>query len=442
MLFVFIALLPIALGFVGDFRCIQTINSAALNITAPSIDTQVVDVSRGLGTYYVLDRVYLNATLLLTGYYPIDGSVFRNVSLKGTNTLSINWFNPPFLSEFNDGLFAKVKNFKNLGSDKVSQFPTIFIGSNFVNTSYTVVIEPYNGVLQASICQYTICEKPYTECGKPSVQYDVVAYWHYDFIDNPPSCILKRNFTYNVDADWLYFHFYQQGGTFYAYSADTASATTFLFSMYIGVPLTQYFVLPFMCSSALVPQYWVTPLVKRQYLLQFNQRGVITAAVDCASSYTSEIKCKTQSMMPNTGVYDISGYTVQPVGLVYRRVPNLPECNIEAWLNAKSVPSPLNWERRTFSNCNFNLTSLLQLVSAESLFCNKYDASKVYGTCFGSISIDKFAIPNSRRVDLQVGNLGLLQSFNYRIDTSVPSCQLYYSLAQGNVTVNNHNPSS
>ncbi|ACT11042.1 spike protein [Rat coronavirus Parker] len=445
MLFVFLTLLPSCLGYIGDFRCINRVNTSISNARAPSVSTEVVDVSKGLGTYYVLDRVYLNATLLLTGYYPVHGSMYRNMALMGTNTLSLNWFEPPFLSEFNDGIYAKVKNLKaSLPIGSASYFPTIIIGSNFVNTSYTVVLEPYNGIIMASICQYTICQLPHTYCKPNTGGNTLIGFWHTDL--RSPVCILTRNFTFNVNAEWLYFHFYQQGGTFYAYYADVSSATTFLFSSYIGAVLTQYFVLPYMCnpttSGVFSPQYWVTPLVKRQYLFNFNQKGIITSAVDCASSYTSEIKCKTQSMNPNTGVYDLSGYTVQPVGLVYRRVRNLPDCKIEEWLAANTVPSPLNWERKTFQNCNFNLSSLLRFVQAESLSCSNIDASKVYGMCFGSISIDKFAIPNSRRVDLQLGKSGLLQSFNYKISTRATSCQLYYSLAQNNVTVINHNPSS
>nr|BAJ04696.1 spike glycoprotein [Murine hepatitis virus] len=446
MLFVvFILLLPSCLGYIGDFRCIQTVNSNGNNASAPSISTEVVDVSKGLGTYYVLDRVYLNATLLLTGYYPVDGSSYRNLALTGTNTVSLAWFKPPFLSEFNDGIFAKVKNLKaNTPNGAISFFPTIVMGSLFGNTSYTVVLEPYNNIIMASVCMYTICQLPYTDCKSNTNGNKIIGFWHTDV--KPPTCLLKRNFTFDVNAEWLYFHFYQQGGTFYAYYANVSSATTFLFSIYIGDVLTQYFVLPYICtpmsSGVLSPQYWVTPLVKRQYLFNFNQKGVITSAVDCASSYTSEIKCKTQSLSPSTGVYDLSGYTVQPVGVVYRRVPNLPDCKIEEWLTAKSVPSPLNWERRTFQNCNFNLSSLLRYVQAESLSCTNIDASKVYGMCFGSVSVDKFAIPRSRQIDLQIGNSGFLQTANYKIDTAVTSCQLYYSLSKNNVTINNHNPSS
>nr|P11225.1 RecName: Full=Spike glycoprotein; Short=S glycoprotein; AltName: Full=E2; AltName: Full=Peplomer protein; Contains: RecName: Full=Spike protein S1; Contains: RecName: Full=Spike protein S2; Contains: RecName: Full=Spike protein S2'; Flags: Precursor [Murine hepatitis virus strain JHM]CAA28484.1 surface projection glycoprotein [Murine hepatitis virus] len=445
MLFVFILLLPSCLGYIGDFRCIQTVNYNGNNASAPSISTEAVDVSKGRGTYYVLDRVYLNATLLLTGYYPVDGSNYRNLALTGTNTLSLTWFKPPFLSEFNDGIFAKVQNLKtNTPTGATSYFPTIVIGSLFGNTSYTVVLEPYNNIIMASVCTYTICQLPYTPC-KPNTNGNrVIGFWHTDV--KPPICLLKRNFTFNVNAPWLYFHFYQQGGTFYAYYADKPSATTFLFSVYIGDILTQYFVLPFICTptagSTLAPLYWVTPLLKRQYLFNFNEKGVITSAVDCASSYISEIKCKTQSLLPSTGVYDLSGYTVQPVGVVYRRVPNLPDCKIEEWLTAKSVPSPLNWERRTFQNCNFNLSSLLRYVQAESLSCNNIDASKVYGMCFGSVSVDKFAIPRSRQIDLQIGNSGFLQTANYKIDTAATSCQLYYSLPKNNVTINNYNPSS
>nr|AAO59467.1 hybrid spike protein [RNA transcription vector pBRDI2] len=445
MLFVFILFLPSCLGYIGDFRCIQLVNSNGANVSAPSISTETVEVSQGLGTYYVLDRVYLNATLLLTGYYPVDGSKFRNLALRGTNSVSLSWFQPPYLNQFNDGIFAKVQNLKtSTPSGATAYFPTIVIGSLFGYTSYTVVIEPYNGVIMASVCQYTICQLPYTDCKPNTNGNKLIGFWHTDV--KPPICVLKRNFTLNVNADAFYFHFYQHGGTFYAYYADKPSATTFLFSVYIGDILTQYYVLPFICNptagSTFAPRYWVTPLVKRQYLFNFNQKGVITSAVDCASSYTSEIKCKTQSMLPSTGVYELSGYTVQPVGVVYRRVANLPACNIEEWLTARSVPSPLNWERKTFQNCNFNLSSLLRYVQAESLFCNNIDASKVYGRCFGSISVDKFAVPRSRQVDLQLGNSGFLQTANYKIDTAATSCQLHYTLPKNNVTINNHNPSS
>nr|QKY12182.1 HKU-1 CoV spike protein receptor binding domain [synthetic construct] len=141
-------------------------------------------------------------------------------------------------------------------------------------------------------------------------------------------------------------------------------------------------------------------------------------------------------------LYFQSNATVKPVATVYRRIPNLPDCDIDNWLNNVSVPSPLNWERRIFSNCNFNLSTLLRLVHVDSFSCNNLDKSKIFGSCFNSITVDKFAIPNRRRDDLQLGSSGFLQSSNYKIDISSSSCQLYYSLPLVNVTINNFNPSS
>nr|UVJ46707.1 spike glycoprotein [Bamboo rat coronavirus]WEY18163.1 MAG: spike protein [Bamboo rat coronavirus] len=439
MLFI-LFMLPSAFAVIGDLKCTtSSINDEDAH--SPTISEEVVDVSNGLGTYYVLDRVYLNTSLLLNGYYPISGSTFRNVALKSTLLMSTTWFKPPYLSEFNNGIFAKVRNTKLVANGVTySEFNSIVIGSIFVNTSYTIVVRPRNGVLEITACQYTMCEYPHTIC-HPALGNQRQEFWHYEG-NNQPVCLFNKNFSYDVSAEWLYFHFYQDGGTFYAYYADHSQPTTFLFNLYLGSLLSHYYVLPLTCNAqALTMQYWVTPLAKRQYLLKFDEHGVITNAVDCVSNYISEIQCKTQAISPNTGVYDLSGFTVQPVATVYRRIPNLPDCEIENWLNHKDVPSPLNWERKMFTNCNFNLSSLLRYVQADSFSCNNMDASKVYGMCFSSILIDKFAVPNSRKVDLQLGNSGFLQSFNYKIDTTATSCQLYYSLHQNNVTVKNQNPS-
>lgn len=446
MIIIFIALLPVALCKIGDLQCTtNSINDVDTGI--PSISTETVDVQNGLGTYYVLNRVYLNTTLLLNGYYPTSGANFRDLALKGTLLLSTVWYNPPFLSEFNSGIFAKVKNTK-VERDGVtySEFNTIVFGTSFTNTTYTIVIEPLtevvgnkvNGILSVLVCQYTMCEYPNTVCNS-GLGSQRIRLWHHD--ESIVSCVYQRNFTYNVDADDFYFHFYQDGGTFYAYFTDSGFITTLLFNLYLGTVISHYYVMPITCNGALPVKYWVTPLTRRQYLLLFDKDGVITNAVDCASNYMSEIQCATQSITPNTGVYELTGYTVQPIADVYRRIPNLPDCDIEAWLNEKSVPSPINWERKTFSNCNFNMSSLLNLVQASSFDCNNIDASKFYGMCFGSITIDKFAIPNGRQVDLQLGSSGYLQNFNYRIDTSATSCQMYYSIPAENVTVTRDNPS-
>nr|UVN12911.1 MAG: spike protein [Betacoronavirus 1] len=432
---------------ISFLKC-TTVSINDVDTGAPVISTDIVDVTNGLGTYYVLDRVYLNTTLLLNGYYPTSGSTYRNMALKGTLLLSTLWFKPPFLSDFTNGIFAKVKNTKVIKDGvKYSEFPAITIGSTFVNTSYSVVVQPHTfnldnklqGFLEISVCQYTMCEYPNTICN-PNLGNQRVELWHWD--TGVVSCLYKRNFTYDVNADYLYFHFYQEGGTFYAYFTDTGVVTKFLFNVYLGTVLSHYYVMPLTCNSALTLEYWVTPLTSKQYLLAFNQDGVIFNAVDCKSDFMSEIKCKTLSIAPSTGVYELNGYTVQPIADVYRRIPNLPDCNIEAWLNDKSVPSPLNWERKTFSNCNFNMSSLLSFIQADSFTCNNIDAAKIYGMCFSSITIDKFAIPNGRKVDLQLGNLGYLQSFNYRIDTTATSCQLYYNLPAANVSVSRSNPST
>nr|BAE96086.1 spike protein [Canine respiratory coronavirus] len=438
--------LPMAFAVIGDLKC-TTVSINDVDTGAPSISTDVVDVTNGLGTYYVLDRVYLNTTLLLNGYYPTSGSTYRNMALKGTLLLSTLWFKPPFLSDFIDGVFAKVKNTKVIKDGVVySEFPAITIGSTFVNTSYSVVVQPHTtnldnklqGLLEISVCQYTMCDYPHTMC-HPNLGNKRIELWHWD--TGVVSCLYKRNFTYDVNADYLYFHFYQEGGTFYAYFTDTGVVTKFLFHVYLGTVLSHYYVMPLTCNSAMTLEYWVTPLTFKQYLLAFNQDGVIFNAVDCKSDFMSEIKCKTLSIAPSTGVYELNGYTVQPIADVYRRIPNLPDCNIEAWLNDKSVPSPLNWERKTFSNCNFNMSSLMSFIQADSFTCNNIDAAKIYGMCFFSITIDKFAIPNGRKVDLQMGNLGYLQSFNYRIDTTATSCQLYYTLPASNVSISRFNPS-
>ncbi|QEY10657.1 S protein [Dromedary camel coronavirus HKU23] len=447
MFLILLISLPMAFAVIGDSKC-TTVSINDVDTGVPSISTDTVDVTNGLGTYYVLDRVYLNTTLLLNGYYPTSGSTYRNMALKGTLLLSTLWFKPPFLSDFNAGIFAKVKNTKFVKSGVTySEFPAITIGSTFLNTSYSVVVQPHTtnldnklqGLLEISVCQYTMCEYPNTIC-HPNLGNQRVELWHWD--TGIVSCLYKRNFTYDVNADYLYFHFYQEGGTFYAYFTDTGFVTKFLFNVYLGTVLSHYYVMPLTCNIAMTLEYWVTPLTSRQYLLAFNQDGVIYNAVDCISDFMSEIKCKTHSISPSTGVYELNGYTVQPIADVYRRIPNLPDCNIEAWLNDKSVPSPLNWERKTFSNCNFNMSSLMSFIQADSFTCNNIDAAKIYGMCFSSITIDKFAIPNGRKVDLQLGNLGYLQSFNYRIDTTVTSCQLYYTLPAVNVSVSRLNPST
>nr|ARC95203.1 spike glycoprotein [Porcine hemagglutinating encephalomyelitis virus] len=447
MFFILLINLPSAFAVIGDLKC----NTSLINDVdtgVPFISSEVVDVTNGLGTFYVLDRVYLNTTLLLKGYYPISGATFRNVALKGTRLLSTLWFKPPFLSPFNDGIFAKVKN-SRFSKDGViySEFPAITIGSTFVNTSYSIVVKPHTslingnlqGFLQISVCQYTMCEYPQTIC-HPNLGNQRIELWHYD--TDVVSCLYRRNFTYDVNADYLYFHFYQEGGTFYAYFTDTGFVTKFLFKLYLGTMLSHYYVMPLTCDSALSLEYWVTSLTSRQFLLAFDQDGILYRAVDCASDFMSEIMCKTSSITPPTGVYELNGYTVQPVATVYRRIPDLPNCDIEAWLNSKTVSSPLNWERKIFSNCNFNMGSLMSFIQADSFGCNNIDASRLYGMCFGSITIDKFAIPNSRKVDLQLGKSGYLQSFNYKIDTAVSSCQLYYSLSAANVSVTHYNPSS
>nr|AIX10748.1 Spike glycoprotein [Human coronavirus OC43] len=451
MFLILLISLPTAFAVIGDLKCTSD-NINDKDTGPPPISTDTVDVTNGLGTYYVLDRVYLNTTLFLNGYYPTSGSTYRNMALKGSVLLSRLWFKPPFLSDFINGIFAKVKNTKVI-KDRVmySEFPAITIGSTFVNTSYSVVVQPrtikstqdgdnkLQGLLEVSVCQYNMCEYPQTIC-HPNLGNHRKELWHLD--TGVVSCLYKRNFTYDVNADYLYFHFYQEGGTFYAYFTDTGVVTKFLFNVYLGMALSHYYVMPLTCNSKLTLEYWVTPLTSRQYLLAFNQDGIIFNAVDCMSDFMSEIKCKTQSIAPPTGVYELNGYTVQPIADVYRRKPNLPNCNIEAWLNDKSVPSPLNWERKTFSNCNFNMSSLMSFIQADSFTCNNIDAAKIYGMCFSSITIDKFAIPNGRKVDLQLGNLGYLQSFNYRIDTTATSCQLYYNLPAANVSVSRFNPST
>nr|UGN74212.1 spike glycoprotein [Bovine coronavirus] len=447
MFLILLISLPTTFAVIGDLKC-TTVSINDVDTGVPSISTDTVDVTNGLGTYYVLDRVYLNTTLLLNGYYPTSGSTYRNMALKGTLLLSTLWFKPPFLSDFTNGIFAKVKNTKVIKDGVMySVFPAITIGSTFVNTSYSVVVQPHTtilgnklqGFLEISVCQYTMCEYPNTICNS-NLGNQRVELWHWD--TGVVSCLYKRNFTYDVNADYLYFHFYQEGGTFYAYFTDTGVVTKFLFNVYLGTVLSHYYVMPLTCNSALTLEFWVTPLTSKQYLLAFNQDGVIFNAVDCKSDFMSEIKCKTLSIAPSTGVYELNGYTVQPIADVYRRIPNLPDCNIEAWLNDKSVPSPLNWERKTFSNCNFNMSSLMSFIQADSFTCNNIDAAKIYGMCFSSITIDKFAIPNGRKVDLQLGNLGYLQSFNYRIDTTATSCQLYHNLPAANVSVSRFNPST
>lgn len=116
MFLILLISLPTAFAVIGDLNCTldPTLKGSFNNRDTglPPISIETVDVTNGLGTYYVLDRVYLNTTVFLNGYYPTSGSTYRNMALKGTDLLSTLWFKPPFLSDFINGIFAKVKNTK------------------------------------------------------------------------------------------------------------------------------------------------------------------------------------------------------------------------------------------------------------------------------------------------------------------------------------------
>lgn len=439
MFILLVLLLPLAKADVGTVQCYNNVN----DVSAPSIttSTEYFNVTDGRGTYYILNRAYFNTTQVFNGYYPRMGSVFRKYNLKATNLISSNWFKDPFVRDFNDGIFVVIKNTKyNFNGYIQPLFSGLIFGSNFQNSTPTIVVKPdvtvqngiVSGVLNVSVCYYHVCQYPFVGCtqwgGTNGFESITQA-------GDNPTCSYINTFSFNVNASWFLFHFYQDSGYFYAYFTDSGSVTRILFDTYIGVDINYYFIMPVMCNveiSSNPLQTWVTELYNLDFMLSFNETGDIIGAVDCTADPLSAIKCQALSHKPPTGVYNIPSVLPQPNITVTLRQSDVPDCNITDWLMSNNVSTPLNWERKTFTNCNFNLSAAFSRIAVTNYQCSSTSLSNIAGKCFKSITLDKFLYPAGIESYLQ---------YNYVPDNTRPYCFASYGLSQ-DLNVVRGNPSS
>nr|USS99157.1 spike glycoprotein [Grimso virus] len=401
---------------VGDVYC-QAVSNAT-NVNFQNL-TFTLDVSKGLGTYYILDKGYINTTTIFSGFYPVDGSIIYN-------KLFVGRVGAP-LYDFNDGVFVKLKNALVVDNHmSIHHIPALLFGTTFLNNTYTVVIEHVHDKIKASVCRRNICVHPVASCYYTSFPN------HQDriYVGAPEKgdCVLEREFSFHSPSPYLYFHFYQDGTTFYAFYGDDEGATHFMFEAYIGVPLLKYYVTPIDCELVEVGHSFVgvIPLEFRKYMLSFDRHGDVIQAVDCFSSYKAEIQCSLLDFEPNTGIYELGSSVSEPTKCIYRSKSNLPDCDLDSYLNDTKVSSPINWERRVFSNCLFNLSRVLELFQSR-LECFNIDVDKILGTCFDSILVDRFALPRRRREDV-VHQKGPLFDYNYAVSSSDMRCQLLYDM--------------
>uniref|UniRef100_UPI003AFB8265 BtHKU5-CoV-2-441 Spike RBD domain n=1 Tax=Bat coronavirus HKU5 TaxID=694008 RepID=UPI003AFB8265 len=113
--------------------------------------------------------------------------------------------------------------------------------------------------------------------------------------------------------------------------------------------------------------------------------------------------------------------------------PKVQECDFSPLLTG-TPPQVYNFNRLSFTNCNYNLTKLLSLFEVSEFSCNAISPSALASTCYSSLTVDYFAFPLSMASYLRPGSTGPTAEFNYRQDFSNPTCRVL-ATPSSNITI-------
>uniref|UniRef100_UPI003AFB82B5 Spike glycoprotein n=1 Tax=Bat coronavirus HKU5 TaxID=694008 RepID=UPI003AFB82B5 len=110
------------------------------------------------------------------------------------------------------------------------------------------------------------------------------------------------------------------------------------------------------------------------------------------------------------------------------------ECDFSPML--QGTPPPIyDFKRLVFTNCNYNLTKLLNLFQVSEFSCHQVSPSSLATGCYSSLTVDYFAYPTSMSSYLQPGFAGEIVKFNYKQDFSSPTCRVLATVPSNLTTI-------
>nr|WCC63225.1 spike glycoprotein [Bat Coronavirus HaYN16] len=468
------------MGTTGSGNCIESQVQPDFFETARNIWPLPIDTSKAEGVIYPNGRSYSNITLTYTGLYPKANDLGKQYVFSDGHSAP-GQLNRLFVSNysgqvetFDSGFVVRIGAAANkTGTTIISQstnrpikkiYPAFMLGhsvGNYTPTNitgrylnHTLVILPdgcgtllhaFYCVLQPRTQAYcagastftsvTVWDTPASDCAN-SQSYNQLANLNaFKLYFNLINCTFRYNYTITEDENAEWFGITQDTQGVHLYSSRKENVFRNNMFHFATLPVYQqiryYTVIPRSIRSPFNDRkawaaFYVYKLYPLTYLLNFDVEGYITKAVDCGYDDLAQLQCSYESFDVETGVYSVSSFEASPRGEFIEQSSS-PECDFTKMLNG-TPPQVYNFNRMVFTNCNYNLTKLLNLLHLCDFSLHQVSPSSLATGCYSSLTVDYFAFPLEMSSYMQTGSAGQIRQFNYNQDFSNPTCRVLASV--------------
>nr|ALJ94036.1 spike glycoprotein [SARS-like coronavirus BatCoV/BB9904/BGR/2008] len=402
--------------------------------------TQFPSSKRGL---YYFDDIFRSSTRVLTSghFLPFNSNVTRYTTQHSAPGEWMIYFDNPNIT-FGDGVYFGA-------AERSNALRGWIFGSTMDNTTQSAILYNNGTHIVISVCNFNLCEQPMIKvfAGR---SYRSLIY------TNAANCTYQRVHAFNIttatgNGNLIHFRehvFRNVDGFLYVYhnyELVNLSHTNPSFPAGFSV-LKPIFKLPFGLNITFVraimtvfsastsqfeadySAYFVGHLKPLTMLVDFDENGTITDAVDCSQDPLSELKCTTKSFTVEKGIYQTSNFRVTPTTEVVR-FPNITKlCPFDQVFNASSFPSVYAWERVRITDCVANYAVLYNSsVSFSTFQCYGVSPTKLNDLCFSSVYADYFIVKGDDVRQIAPSQTGVIADYNYKLPDDFTGCVIAWN---------------
>nr|WLJ60534.1 surface glycoprotein [Horseshoe bat sarbecovirus] len=396
------------------------------------------------GVYYNDDIFRSNVLHLTQDYFlPFDSNLTQYFSLNQDSGM-YTYFENPILA-FGDGVYFAA-------TEKSNVIRGWIFGSSFDNTTQSAIIVNNATHIIIRVCNFNLCKEPMFTVS----QGTQVSSWVYQSAFNCTYDRVEKSFQLDTAPktgnfkDLREFVFKNRDGFLTVYQTYTAvdilrglpegfSVLKPILKLPFGINITSYRVIMAMFSqttSNFLPEsaaYYVGNLKFSTFMLNFDENGTITDAVDCSQNPLSELKCTIKNFNVTKGIYQTSNFRVSPTQEVVR-FPNITNrCPFDRVFNASRFPNVYAWERTKISDCVADYTVLYNSTSFSTFKCYGVSPSKLIDLCFTSVYADTFLIRSSEVRQVAPGETGVIADYNYKLPDDFTGCVIAWNTAKQDI---------
>nr|QLR06866.1 surface glycoprotein [Pangolin coronavirus]WCZ55842.1 MAG: S [Pangolin coronavirus] [Pangolin coronavirus] len=422
------------------------VNSQCVNLTGRAAIQPSFTNSSQRGVYYP-DTIFRSNTLVLSqGYFlPFYSNVSWYYALTKTNSAEKRVDNP--VLDFKDGIYFAATEKSNIVRGWI-------FGTTLDNTSQSLLIVNNATNVIIKVCNFQFCYDPYlsgyyhnnkTWSTREFAVYSSYANCTFEYVSK--SFMLDIAGKSGLFDTLREFVFRNVDGYFKIYSKYTPvnvnsnlpigfSALEPLVEIPAGINITKFRTLLTIHRGDPMPNngwtvfsaaYYVGYLAPRTFMLNYNENGTITDAVECALDPLSEAKCTLKSLTVEKGIYQTSNFRVQPTESIVR-FPNITNlCPFGEVFNATTFASVYAWNRKRISNCVADYSVLYNSTSFSTFKCYGVSPTKLNDLCFTNVYADSFVVRGDEVRQIAPGQTGRIADYNYKLPDDFTGCVIAWN---------------